>query len=85
MQKRPGAVLSLPAAKTVLSTRRAYPHPLKAEAYPDFSRRPFRAPALAAFGDRTQFAALRWLHQSTWREDLDLYTKEFGLGRVVCR
>lgn len=60
-----------------------YPHPLKVEAYPDFSRRPFRVPSPDSFGDRPQFAALRWLHQTTWREDLDLYTKEFGLGRVV--
>ena len=60
-----------------------YPHRLAVEAYPDYTRRPFRAPSWATFGDRTQFTSLRSLHQSTWREDLDRYTREYALGRVV--
>ena len=60
-----------------------YPHLLNPEIYPDYTRRPFRAPTWETFENQTQFATLRSLHQSGWKEDLERYTVEFNLGRVI--
>jgi hypothetical protein len=60
-----------------------YPHLLDAAAYPDYGRRQFRVPTWETFENRTQFAALRDLSQTGWREDLDRSTREFRLGNVV--
>ncbi len=60
-----------------------YPYLLNPELYPDYTRRPFKAPTWDTFGHRTQFTSLRSLHQSTWKEDLDRYTEEYKLGRVI--
>lgn len=60
-----------------------YPHRLNPSLYPDYTRRPFRVPDWATFENKTQFASLRSLHQNEWREDLDSYTLEFKLGRVI--
>jgi hypothetical protein len=60
-----------------------YPHLLDPAAYPDYTRRPMRVPTWATFDHATQFTALRDLSQTTWREDLERCTAQFGLGRVV--
>lgn len=60
-----------------------YPFLLDTTMYPDYERREFRVPTWATFENRTQFTALRDLSQTSWKEDLDRYTKEFRLGNVV--
>ena len=60
-----------------------YPYLLDPTAYPDFSRREFPVPTWETFENTTQFATLRDLSQSSWREDLIAYTEEFNLGRVI--
>ena len=60
-----------------------YPHLLDPTRYTDYDRRSFRVPTWSTFDHRTQFAALRSLHQSTWLQDLVRYTEEFKLGRVI--
>ena len=60
-----------------------YPFVLDVAAHPDYSRRPFKVPAWSTFENKPQFLTLRSLHQSRWKEDLDLYTERFGLGRVI--
>lgn len=60
-----------------------YPYLLNSAIYPDYTRRPFKAPTWGTFENRTQFTTLRELHQTAWREDLDRHTVEFNLGRVI--
>ncbi|MDE0229092.1 MAG: TIM barrel protein, partial [Spirochaetaceae bacterium] len=42
-----------------------------------------RVPTWETFEHVTQFITLRDLAQTAWREDLERYTKQFNLGRVV--
>lgn len=60
-----------------------YPYLLDPRLYPEYTRRSVRAPTWETFENRTQFYTLRELHQTQWREDLDLYTQKFKLGRVI--
>jgi len=60
-----------------------YPHLLDPAMYPNCERRQLKVPTWATLENRTQFAALRDLCQTSWREDLDRYTREFRLGNVV--
>jgi hypothetical protein len=65
-----------------------FPELLNPAAYPDFDRRQIRVPTWDTFDNVTQFTTLRMfslrdgkLH--CFREDLDLYTEHFKLGRLV--
>jgi hypothetical protein len=65
-----------------------YPYLLDPKIYPDYTRRPMRVPDWAVFDNVMQFTTLRWFKQEEgrlidWREDLDLYTEEMKLGRVI--
>ena len=60
-----------------------YPYLPDPKVHPDYTRRPFRVHTWETFENRSQFAALRSLHQDGWREDLERCTVEFGLGRVI--
>jgi len=60
-----------------------YPYRLNPRRYPDDARRPVRVPTWSTFGDQPQFITLRDLSQTTWREDLDLHTVQFELGRIL--
>jgi len=65
-----------------------YPHLLDPTAYPDYTRRPIRVPTWATFENQTQFTTLRAFtvrdgRMVDWQQDLDLYTRELGLGRVI--
>lgn len=63
-------------------------HPHHPERYADFARRPFAVATRQTFEDQVQFATLRVFTTKDnrlvdWERDLDLYTRELGLGRVV--
>jgi len=60
-----------------------YPYLLDPTRHPDYTRRPFRVPTWETFDGVTQFMTLRSLTQDGWKEDLDRYTEEFKLGRVI--
>lgn len=60
-----------------------YPYLLDPRIYPDFERRRFRVPIWDTFENTTQFASLRDLNQSEWREDIVTYTEQFNLGKVI--
>ncbi len=60
-----------------------YPYLLNPAEYPDYIRRPFKVPTWGTFSNKTQFCALRSLHQSTWKADLDMYVDKFKLGKIV--
>ena len=60
-----------------------YPYLLNPRIYPDDSRRCVRVPTWETFQHTTQFITLRDLSQTAWREDLERYTVEFKLGRVI--
>ena len=60
-----------------------YPFLLDPRKYPDFSRRGFSVPTWETFENQPQFTALRDLSMVKWRDELDMYTKEFNLGRVI--
>ena len=62
---------------------RHFPHLLNPRIYPDDGRRWVRVPTWETFEHATQFITLRDLSQTSWREDLDRYTVEFKLGRIV--
>jgi len=60
-----------------------YSYLLDPARHPDFTRRPFRVPTWDTFDGVTQFMTLRSLTQEDWKADLDRYTEQFKLGRVV--
>ena len=60
-----------------------FPYLLDPRIYPDASRRCVQVPTWETFEQATQFITLRDLTQTSWREDLDRYTVEFRLGRIV--
>ena len=60
-----------------------FPSLLDPTIYPDYLRRPFKAPTWTTFEGVPQFTTLRDLGQTHWREDLIRYTEEFKLGRVI--
>lgn len=60
-----------------------FPHLLDPRIHPDDSRRCVRVPTWETFEHVTQFITLRDLAQTSWREDLERYTEEFKLGRIV--
>ena len=60
-----------------------FPHLLDPRIHPDDSRRSVRVPTWETFEHTTGFITLRDLAQSDWREDLDRYTEQFKLGRVI--
>ena len=60
-----------------------FPHLLDPRIHPDDDRRCVRVPTWDTFEHTTQFITLRDLTQTAWREDLERYTEEFKLGRIV--
>ena len=60
-----------------------FPHLLDPRIHPDDGRRCVRVPTWETFEHVTQFITLRDLAQTSWREDLERYTEEFKLGRIV--
>jgi len=65
-----------------------YPYLLDPTAYPDYARRPFPVPTWATFEHTTQFTTLRAFAEQEgrlvgYREELDRYVDQFGLGRVI--
>ncbi|NQT93954.1 MAG: hypothetical protein HQ559_14430, partial [Lentisphaerae bacterium] len=65
-----------------------FPHLLDPTVYPDFPRRSVRVPTWGTFENTTQFLSVRAFSVENgrlvrFREDLDLYEKEFDLGRVI--
>lgn len=65
-----------------------YPYLLSAAMYPDYSRRPLRVPTWETFDHTTQFTLLRVFTQRhgqicDFQRDLDVYTEQFKLGRVI--
>ncbi|MDE0025699.1 MAG: TIM barrel protein [Spirochaetaceae bacterium] len=60
-----------------------FPHLLNPRIHPDDGRRGVRVPTWETFEHVTQFITLRDLAQTAWREDLERYTEQFNLGRVV--
>lgn len=65
-----------------------YPYLLDPAAYPDYTRRPVKVPTWATFDNQTQFITLRSFPQEGNRlvrvgEELDRYSQEWGLGRVI--
>ena len=60
-----------------------FPHLLNPRVHPDDSRRRVPVPTWETFENVTQFITLRDLAQTSWREDLERYTEEFKLGRIV--
>jgi len=65
-----------------------FPYLMDPKAYPEYKRRSFPAPTWETFDNTTQFTCLRVFSVRgdrlvRFREDLDLYTKRFGLGRVI--
>lgn len=67
---------------------RLYAHYLDVTRYPDYTRRHVRVPSWDTFQYKIQFASLRSFKLEEGRltgiaADLDLYTRRFGLGRVI--
>lgn len=67
---------------------RYYPFLLDPTIYPDYTRRHVQPPTWKTFDDMTQFAVLRVFTQRNGRlvdiqRDLDVYTRQFKLGRVI--
>jgi len=67
---------------------RIYAHYLDVQRFPDYHRRAVRVPSWETFDDNTQFCSLRVLAQKDGQltdieRELDLYTIECKLGRVV--
>ena len=60
-----------------------YPYLLNPAEYPDYKRRPFKVPTWETFSNRTQFCALRSLHQSTWKADIDFIFTPTKFARIV--
>ena len=60
-----------------------FPHLLDPRIHPDDARRSVRVPTWETFEHTTGFITLRDLAQSDWREDLERYTEQFKLGRVI--
>ena len=60
-----------------------FPYLLDPRIHPDASRRGVRVSTWETFEHVTQFITLRDLAQTSWREDLERYTEEFKLGRIV--
>ena len=85
----PALAAAQPApAKGVAAMPTHYPYLLDPEIYPDYTRRPVPVPTWDTFDRQTQFITLRAFPQEGNRlvrigEELDRYTKEWGLGRVI--
>ena len=65
-----------------------YAHPVIPELYPDYTRSCAKAVTRGDLGDRIQFMTLRVFTMRdnqlvNFKEDLDLYTEEFKLGKVI--
>ena len=68
--------------------KRVYPHLLKPQDYPEYSRRWAKATTWETFNNTVQFAALRRFTEEDNKlididEKLDLYTREIEMGKVV--
>ena len=69
-------------------SHRLYAHYLDVTRYPDYSRRHLRVPSWETFANKIQFASLRGFKLEGGKlvgiaDILDMYTKRFGLGRVI--
>lgn len=60
-----------------------FPFLLDAKLNPEYGRRNLRVPTWETFGNQPQFITLRDLSKARWREELDRYSEEFRLGRIV--
>ena len=65
-----------------------YPYLVDPTVYPDFKRRKVRAPTWETFNHATQLTVLRCFtikdnRLVNWREDLELYTQKFKLGKII--
>ncbi len=69
-------------------SHRLYAHYLDVTRYPDYSRRHLRVPSWETFANKIQFASLRGFKLEGDKlvgiaDILEMYTKRFGLGRVI--
>ena len=70
------------------TVHRVYTHLLNPREHPDDARRSVKPPTWETFGNKTQFCTLRGFGVEKdmitgYVEELDKYTKDFDLGRVV--
>jgi len=83
MKRLMSGALGVALAAQVAADVKVYSHPMDPRQHPDDARRLVKPPDAKTFGSKMQFMAMRSMNTRHYKTDLDMYTREFGLGDVI--